>query len=239
MNASNICYLLMGSTWKLGRAKKLVERLHYENLVVLMRDCIFKKQSVHTWQNFDNHSLSNDKQLGVFRQRECLKSLFIVEADAHYESKEKRKLSKVLPFCLLVVALSVLSEIGRTSAPSSPAVASQFVLSKSYGIDGASQDMLASVYSTGEGPRRKEVLSIWSRESYGYELQYIKTASVGENFLQPSVLEIQGMQFINVSISHKSTQHPATVATLWIAPDASLHEVNLHHAKTLQRIAER
>jgi hypothetical protein len=78
-------------TWKLGRAKKLVERLHYENLVVLMRDWIFKKQSVHTWQNFDNHSLSNDKQLGVFRQRECLKSLFIMEADAHYESKEKKK----------------------------------------------------------------------------------------------------------------------------------------------------
>jgi len=145
-------------------------------------------------------------------------------------------MKKILPFCLLIIGLSVLSEIGRTSAPSSPAVSNQFVLSKSFDIEGDTNDLLASIYSTGDGPRRKEVLSIWSRENYGYELQYIKTAGTGENFLKPSVLEVEGIRFMNLAIAGKFTNHPATVATLWIAPDHSLHEVTSQHAKALLKL---
>lgn len=148
-------------------------------------------------------------------------------------------LKKILPLLLLIVGLSVLSEIGRTSAPSSPAVSNQFVLTKSFGIEAGKNGLLASIYCTGEGTRRKEVLSIWSREQYGYELQYIKTAGAGENFLQPSVLEVEGIRFVNLAIAGHSTNAPTTIATLWIAPDSSLHEVTSQHAKALLKISSR
>jgi hypothetical protein len=156
--------------------------------------------------------------------------------NVHIEKKEKMTVNKILPFCLLVIALSVLSGIGRTSAPSSPADSNQFVLTKSFRIRAGNEDLLASVYTTGGGHRQKEVLSIWSRGNGGYELQYIKTAGAGETFLEPSVLEIQGMSFINLGISGNTSGHPTTVATLWMAPDTSLHEVTSQHSKALLKI---
>ena len=146
-------------------------------------------------------------------------------------------MNRILPFILLVFVLSVLSQIGRTTAPTSPAVSNQFVLTKSFGIRWGKEDLLASIYSTGEGSRQKEVLSIWSHEKYGYELQYIKTTAAGENFREPAVLEVQGMRFINIAIVGKRASNPSTIATLWIAPDTSLHEVTPHHAKALLKIA--
>jgi len=142
------------------------------------------------------------------------------------------KVKKLFTFCLFVIVLSVLSGIGRSSG-SNPSVQDQFTLKASYPVENGDQDLLATIYSAGSAHRQKEILSIWSQESYGYELQYIRTAATGESFLKPSAVHVQDMNFMHIT-THKGPE-TSTVATLWLAPDSTLHEVTSHHAQELMK----
>jgi hypothetical protein len=145
-------------------------------------------------------------------------------------------MKKILPFALFVLVVSILSGVTRTSGFNQTQQPNQFLLKASYPMRAGEQDLLATIYETGEGERQKEILSIWSRESYGYELQYIRTAAAGENFLKPAALTVTDLNFVNIRTvgPEPGSNHPAV--TLWLAPDSSLHEVSVKHAHELMKI---
>src|SRR5262245_14038465 len=142
-------------------------------------------------------------------------------------------MKKILSFALFVLVVSILSGVGRSSGSNQTQQPNQFQLKASYPLKAGQEDLLATIYEAGTGERQKEILSIWSRESYGYELQYIRTAAAGENFLQPSALIVEDLNFVNIQTT--GSNHP--VVTLWLAPDSSLHEVSVKHAHELMKIA--
>ena len=145
-------------------------------------------------------------------------------------------MKKVLSFCLFVAVLSILSGIGRSSGSNAAPVPNQFTLKASYPMKAGGKELLASVYRAGEADRQKEILSIWSRESYGYELQYIRTAAAGENFLEPAALVVEEMNFMSIATAPSGGHAANSVATLWLAPDSTLHEVTSKHARELMKI---
>ena len=146
-------------------------------------------------------------------------------------------MKKILSFCLFVLVVSVLSGVGRSSGSNQSHQPNQFLLKASYPMKAGEQDLLATIYQAGEGERQKEILSIWSKESYGYELQYIRTTAAGQNFLKPATLAIEDMNFVSIQTAGPEAGSNHSVVTLWLAPDSSLHEVNGKHAAELMKIA--
>jgi hypothetical protein len=145
-------------------------------------------------------------------------------------------MKKILSFALFVLTISILSGVGRSSGFNQPAQQNQFQLKASYPMKAGNEDLLATIYQAGQGERQKEILSIWSRESYGYELQYIRTAAAGQTFLKPEALTIQEMDFVNIRTAGPV---PSSKMTLWLAPDSSLHEVGMKQAHELMKIHNR
>jgi hypothetical protein len=110
---------------------------------------------------------------------------------------------KLLPVSVLIGAVLFLSQWMRTSSvPSNTlaanqavAAANQFVLKKNFPLNNDGKPLLTTIYSTGHGEKEQEVLSIWSAESDGYQLRYIRTADAGRTFVKPAVFTNQDISF--------------------------------------------
>ena len=147
---------------------------------------------------------------------------------------------KILSVAVLFALLIALSQFARTStdAPSEEIAAAEqtqndFSLKKSYQLRNENADLLATVYSCGLGLKKKEILSIWSRESDAYELQYIKAAATGQSFVEPLLFSIESADFIRISTLNKKTGDVITDSVLSLKPDSTLAEMELRQFKEI------
>jgi hypothetical protein len=151
---------------------------------------------------------------------------------------------KILPVAIFIGVMVILSQFARTptdlSRPSEAAEmssqANQFRLKQSYNLGAPDSGLLATVYSCGEGTKEKEILSIWSRESDAYELQYIRTAAAGQAFNKPDIFSIEKMSFVKISTKNRQTGQAAMESVLSITPEFTLHEIQANQAKHLIKI---
>jgi hypothetical protein len=147
---------------------------------------------------------------------------------------------KILSVAVLFALLIALSQFARTSTDgrSEQIAAAQraqndFSLKKSYQLKNETADLLVTIYSCGLGFKKKEILSIWSRESDAYELQYIKAASTGQSFVEPLLFSIENADFIRISTLNKKTGDVVTDSVLSLKPDSTLAEMELRQFKEI------
>ena len=146
---------------------------------------------------------------------------------------------KILSVAILFAFLIALSQFARTStyarseqvAAAIKQTQNDFSLKKSYQLENENADLLATIYSCGLGVKRKEILSIWSRESDAYELQYIKAAGAGQSFVEPFLFSIENADFIRISTLNRKTGDVATDSVLSLKPDSTLAEMELKKFK--------
>ena len=111
-----------------------------------------------------------------------------------------------------------------------------FSLKKSYQLGNEKANFLATVYSCGSGPKKKEILSIWSRETDAYELQYIKAAANGQSFVEPFLFSVENADFIRVSTLNRKTGDVVTDSVLSLKPDSTLAEMELRQFKEMLKV---
>ena len=148
---------------------------------------------------------------------------------------------KILTVALIFVLVIALSQFARTStggyraneAPLTEQDPNHFSLKKSYQLGNGNQDLLATIYSCGTGAKKKEILSIWSRETDAYELQYIKAAASGQSFTQPFLFSVENRNFIRISTQNRMTGDVATDSVLSLKQDSTLHEIDLKRFKQI------
>ena len=152
---------------------------------------------------------------------------------------------KILNVALILALLIALSQFARTSTgiyrqgEQTAAVQqeqNQFSLKKSYLLRNENQDMLATIYSCGLGVKKKEILSIWSRETDAYELQYIRAAAGDQSFLEPFLFSVENKDFIRVSTRDRKTGGVATDSVLSLKSDSTLDEIELKRFKEMLKV---
>jgi hypothetical protein len=150
---------------------------------------------------------------------------------------------KILSVAVLFALLIALSQFARTStdgqhsdaqiASAAVQAENQFSLKKSYPLGNGNEGLLATIYSCGLGVKKKEILSIWSREADAYELQYIKAAANGQSFVEPFFFSIEKNDFIRISTRNRNTGDVVTDSVLSIKPDTTLSELELKEFKEI------
>lgn len=140
----------------------------------------------------------------------------------------------------------MLSQFARTSTDfyrhteaAEAAQPNQFRLKQSFHLAGQDRGLLATIYSCGSGTKEKEVLSIWSRESDAYELQYIRTAAAGQTFLKPEIFSVEKVSFLKISTRDRRSGQAVMDTMLSITPELTLHEIQSKQAKELIKIRNR
>jgi hypothetical protein len=145
-------------------------------------------------------------------------------------------MKRILPVVMFLILIAFLSQMARTApgaykgteaAALSSQDQSQFRLKRSYVIGSEDTGLLATIYSCGTGSRQKEILSIWSRESEAYELQYLRTAAAGESFTKPEIFSAKEKTIIK--ISYGSQGNKPENALLSVAQDSSIREISAIH----------
>ncbi len=141
---------------------------------------------------------------------------------------------KILPVAILIAVLAMLSQFARTSTDGyrqteaaellTSDQENHFKLKQSYPIGSEIHNLLATIYSCGTGAKQKEILSIWSRESDAYELQYIRTAAAGQTFKKPEIFSNEKMSFIKISTEDRNTGRAAIDTVLRVDSDSTLKE---------------
>lgn len=152
---------------------------------------------------------------------------------------------KILTVAFIIALLIALSQFARTSTgvyrpgeqpPGVEQEQNHFSLKKSFVLGSGNQDMLATIYSCGLGEKKKEILSIWSRETDAYELQYIKAAASGESFIQPFLFSVENRNFIRISTQNRMTGDVVTDSVLSLKQDSTLHEIELKRFKEMLKV---
>jgi hypothetical protein len=147
---------------------------------------------------------------------------------------------KILSVAVLFALLIALSQFARTSTDvrseqisAAEQTQNDFSLKKSYQLRNENADLLATIYSCGLGLKKKEILSIWSRGSDAYELQYIKAAATGQSFVEPLLFSIENADFIRISTLNKKTGDVVTDSVLSLKTDSTLAEMELRQFKEI------
>ena len=151
---------------------------------------------------------------------------------------------KILPVAIFIGVIAILSQFARTSPDFSKSTEAaefssepnQFRLKQSYTLGAPDSILLATVYSCGSGTKEKEILSIWSRESDTYELQYIRTIGAGLAFNKPDIFSIEKKSFVKISAKNRQTGQESMETVLSITPQFTLHEIQANQAKQLIKI---
>ena len=153
---------------------------------------------------------------------------------------------KILSVAVLIALLIALSQFARTStggysaedqiASAAQQAQNHFSLKKSYLLGNGNPALLATIYSCGLGAKKKEILSIWSRESDAYELQYIKAAASGDSFTEPFFFSVENTDFIRISTRSRNTGNVVTDSVLSLKPDSTLDEIELKEFKKMLKM---
>jgi hypothetical protein len=137
---------------------------------------------------------------------------------------------KLLPVSILIAVVLCLSQwirvpSGRTAAANQALANNQFVLKESYPLNNDTHRLLATIYATGKGAKEQEILSIWSAETDGYQLRYIRTAEAGHTFIKPPIFNNQDLSFIKIATQDRKTGAVSTHALLSLKSDDTVREV--------------
>ncbi|MCI0415200.1 hypothetical protein L0222_20705 [bacterium] len=152
---------------------------------------------------------------------------------------------KILSVAILFAMLIALSQFARTTTggyrveeQNASAIQAQnrFSLKKSYQLGNGDRSLLATIYSCGLGAKKKEILSIWSRGSDAYELQYIKAAANGQSFMEPFFFSVENSNFIRISTRNQNAAHVVTDSVLSLKPDSTLAEIELKEFKEIMKM---
>ena len=139
---------------------------------------------------------------------------------------------KILPLSIFIVVLALVTQFARTAPnpnqqteAANPSTESQFRLKQSYPIRSEIGEFLATIYSCGSGQKQKEILSIWSRESNAYELQYIRTAAAGQTFAKPEMFSNEKSDFIQISTRDRNNGATSVQTILVVTDDLTVNEI--------------
>ena len=100
------------------------------------------------------------------------------------------------------------------------------------------KELLVTVDHHGTKRMPTDHLTVWIAKERGYEASYSFDSGIGETFEKPDTFTIDGFHFLNISTSPSGSGGFVQENIFWVAPDDSVHPVDLQPAsETYENLA--
>jgi hypothetical protein len=142
----------------------------------------------------------------------------------------------------ILLFLSLLTFCSAFALANSPVISKQQLLSKKpanyFDLKFENKELLVTVNHHGTKRMPTDRLTVWMAKERGYEPLYSFDSGIGETFEKPNTFTVDGFHFLNISTSPSGSGGFVQENILWIAPDNSIHPVDLQLAsETYENLA--
>lgn len=145
----------------------------------------------------------------------------------------------IMKISLLLIFLIMLSTLSLANGES---LSKQELLSKKpanyFDLKFENKEILVTVDHKGTKRMPTDHLVVWILRGNRYESLYAFDSGIGETFEKPATFTINGFHFLGISTSPSGSGGFVQESIFWVAPDDTIHPVNLQRAsETYENLA--